>query len=52
VIDKNKTLKIGGTIATVLGAVALALSGTAETQVTAIVSAIFIAVGVIAAIFK
>ena len=49
----NKSiLKIGGIVAIVLGSVALYLSGMAESAVVAIVAAVFVLAGIIAAIFK
>lgn len=50
-MNKN-ILKIGGVVATVAGAVALFLSGTGEAAVVAIIGAVFVLAGVIAAIFK
>lgn len=51
-MDKNKILKIVGIAATVVGSVALYLSGAGEASVSAIVGAVFVLVGVIAALFK
>ena len=50
-MNKN-ILKIGGVVAIVAGSVALYLSGTVEAAVVAIVGAVFVLAGVIAAIFK
>jgi uncharacterized membrane protein HdeD (DUF308 family) len=51
-MDKNKILKIAGVVGIVGGSVALYLSGTSETAVTAVVGGVFVLVGVIAALFK
>ncbi len=45
-------VKIGGIVAVVIGAVALFLSGTDETMVTAIVGAVFVLAGLIARLFE
>lgn len=50
-MNKN-VLKIGGTVAVVLGATALYLSGTGESVVAAIVGAVFVLAGLIAGLFK
>lgn len=50
-MNKN-VLKWGGIAAVVLGSVALFLSGTGEAAVVAVVGAVFVLVGVIAALFK
>jgi uncharacterized membrane protein HdeD (DUF308 family) len=50
-MNKN-VLKWGGIAAVVLGSVALYLSGTGEAAVVAVVGAVFVLVGVIAALFK
>jgi len=51
-MDKSKWLKWGGIAGIVLGSAALYLSGTTASAVTAIVGAVFVLAGVIAAIFK
>ncbi len=51
-MDKNKILKIGGTVAIVGGAVAMYLAGTGEGTITAIVAGVFVLAGVIASLFK
>lgn len=48
----KKVLKIGGIIATIIGAAALYLSGTGEAATTAIIGAVFVLAGIIAAILK
>lgn len=50
-MNKN-ILKWGGVVAVGAGSVALFLSGTGESAVTAIVGAVFVLAGVIAAIIK
>ena len=50
-MNKN-VLKWGGIAAVVLGSVALYLSGTGEAAVVAVVGAVFVLVGIIAALFK
>lgn len=50
-MDK-RILKIGGVAATIVGAIALYLSGIGESAVSAVVGAVFILAGVVAAIFK
>jgi hypothetical protein len=51
-MDKNSIMKIGGVAAIVLGSTALYLSGTGADAVTAIVGAVFVLAGLIAALFK
>jgi len=51
-MDKNTVTKIGGTAAIVIGAAALFISGAGEAQVTAIVGAVAVLVGVVTALFK
>lgn len=51
-MDKSKILKWGGIGAIILGSVALFLSGTGEQAVVAVVGAVFVLAGLIAAIFK
>jgi uncharacterized membrane protein HdeD (DUF308 family) len=51
-MDKNSIMKIGGVAAIVLGSTALYLSGTGADAVTAIVGAVFVLAGMIAALFK
>jgi hypothetical protein len=51
-MDKNKVLKYGGILAVVIGAGALFMSGTGESEVMAIVGGVFVLAGVIAAILK
>jgi len=51
-MDKKTILKIGGIVATVLGAVALFLSGAGEASVVAIVGGVFVLAGIIASLFK
>lgn len=51
-MDKNKWLKIGGTVGVVGGAACLYLGGVGESAVGAIVAGVFVLAGVIAAIFK
>lgn len=48
----EKILKVAGVVAIVLGSVALYLGGVNEAAVVAVVGAVFVLVGVIAAIFK
>lgn len=50
-MNKN-ILKIGGIVAVVLGSGALYLSGSAESEVSAIVAGVFVLAGIIAAMFK
>ena len=51
-MDKNVILKWGGLGAIVLGSVALYLSGTGEQAVIAVVGAVFVLAGLVAAIVK
>lgn len=51
-MDKQKYLKIGGTVAIIGGSAALYLAGTGEGTVTAIVAGVFVLAGVIAGMFK
>lgn len=51
-MGKSKVLKYGGIAAVVLGAGALYMSGTSESNVMAIVGGVFVLAGVIATIIK
>ena len=48
----NKWVKVGGIVAIVAGSAALFLSGVGESAVAAIVGAVFVLAGIIAAMFK
>ena len=50
-MDKDKIIKIAGTVAIVAGSGALYVSGAGESTVTGIVAAVFFLGGVIAALF-
>ena len=51
-VKKSSVLKIGGVVATVIGAVMLYFAGTPESTVVSIVGAVFVLAGIIAAVFK
>lgn len=51
-MDKNKWLKVGGVLGIIAGSICLYLGGTGEAVVTAIVGAVFVLAGLIAALFK
>lgn len=48
---KDKTLKIGGVVAVIGGAIALYLAGTDEATVAAVIAGVFVLAGVVASIF-
>lgn len=51
-MNRDNLVKIGGIVAIVLGSGALYISGSSESEVSAIVAGVFVLAGVIAAMFK
>lgn len=51
-MDKNKILKIVGSIGVVGGSIALYFAGVSESSVTAVIGGVFILAGLLGVIFK